>query len=183
MLYTCSLQASFHTTNYYYTTMQNRYNKRSNFDELRKNELTSRAGFGWESGEEDKLLEMRLQNTSYDDIAVELKRTTRSIQTRIYQYICKLVDNGESTEDEALKKYDVTVDELTDFKTKRDEQFNKIQTRKRTNVGRVRDRDESRPYNSAETRNTNYDIRNELNVLRQEVRELRQEVRELRDKH
>jgi polyhydroxyalkanoate synthesis regulator phasin len=167
--------------------MQNRYNKRSNFDELRKNELTSRAGFGWESGEEDKLLSMRLENSSYDDIAVELKRTTRSIQTRIYQYICKLVDNGESTEDEALKKYDVTVDELTDFKSKRDEQFNKIQTRKRTGGGgsgggRNRDRDDSRPYNSTETRSTNYDIRNELNVLRQEVRELRQEVRELRDR-
>jgi hypothetical protein len=163
--------------------MQNRYNKRSNFDELRKNELTSRAGFGWESGEEDKLLTMRLEHTSYDDIAAELKRTTRSIQTRIYQYICKLVDNGESTEEDALRKYDVTVEELGEFKTKRDEQFNKIQTRKRTGNGgngRTRDRDESRPYNSTETRNNNYDIRNELNVLRQEVRELRQEVRELR---
>lgn len=161
--------------------MQTRYNKRSNFDELRKNELTSRAGFGWESGEEDKLLSMRLENSSYDDIAVELKRTTRSIQTRIYQYICKLVDNGETTEEEALKKYDVTVDELNEFKTKRDEQFNKIQTRKKSGGsgsrgenGHGRQRDE--------TRNTNYDIRNELNVLRQEVRELRQEVRELRDK-
>lgn len=164
--------------------MQTRYNKRSNFDELRKNELTSRAGFGWESGEEDKLLSMRLENSSYEDIAVELKRTTRSIQTRIYQYICKLVDNGETTEEEALKKYVVTVDELNEFKTKRDEQFNKIQTRKKTGGGggsgsrgengNGRQRDE--------TRNTNYDIRNELNVLRQEVRELRQEVRELRDK-
>jgi hypothetical protein len=162
--------------------MQNRYNKRSNFDELRKNELTSRAGFGWESGEEDKLLSMRLEKTSYDDIAVELKRTTRSIQTRIYQYICKLVDNNESTEEESLKKYDVTEEELADFKKKRDEQFSKIQTRKKTNGGRGRDRDDSRPYNSTETRNTNYDIRNELNVLRQEVRELRQEVRELRER-
>ena len=165
--------------------MQNRYNKRSNFDELRKNELTSRAGFGWESGEEDKLLSMRLEKSSYDDIAVELKRTTRSIQTRIYQYICKLVDNGESTEGEALNKYDVTVEELTEFKTKRDEQFNKIQTRRKTNGatgGRNRDRDDSRPYSSTETRNTNYDIRNELNVLRQEVRELRQEVRDLRER-
>ena len=183
MLYTYSLQGIFHTTNYHNTTMQNRYNKRSNFDELRKNELTSRAGFGWESGEEDKLLSMRLEKASYDNIAVELKRTTRSIQTRIYQYICKLVDNGESTEDEALKKYDVTVDELGDFKSKRDEQYSKVQTRKRGGGGgRNRDREDSRPYNSTETRSTNYDIRNELNVLRQEVRELRQEVRELRDR-
>lgn len=162
--------------------MQTRYNKRSNFDELRKNELTSRAGFGWESGEEDKLLSMRLENSSYEDIAVELKRTTRSIQTRIYQYICKLVDNGETTEEEALKKYVVTVDELNEFKTKRDEQFNKIQTRKKTGGGGGSRGENGNGRQRDETRNTNYDIRNELNVLRQEVRELRQEVRELGDK-
>ena len=72
--------------------MQSRYNKRSNFDELRKNELTSRAGFGWEDGEEEKLLAMREDKSSYEDIAADLKRTVRSIQTRLYQYICKLVE-------------------------------------------------------------------------------------------
>ena len=46
--------------------MQSRYNKRSNFDELRKNEQTSRAGFGWEDGEEERLLNMRENKSSYD---------------------------------------------------------------------------------------------------------------------
>ena len=48
--------------------MARRYNnKKTHFDELRKNEQTSRAGFGWEEGEEEKLLSMRLNKSSYDD--------------------------------------------------------------------------------------------------------------------
>ena len=35
--------------------MSRRYNKKSHFDELRKNEQTSRAGFGWEEGEEEQI--------------------------------------------------------------------------------------------------------------------------------
>ena len=82
------------------TQQQYRYNnRRSNFDELRRNENTSRAGLGWETHEEETLLSMRLENSSYDDIALKLKRTSRSIQTRIYQHICKLVE--DENEDEA----------------------------------------------------------------------------------
>ena len=98
--------------------MQSRYNKRSNFDELRKNELTSRAGFGWEDGEEEKLLAMREDKSSYEDIAADLKRTVRSIQTRLYQYICKLVEGESMDEAELLSKYDVPLEELTEFKKK-----------------------------------------------------------------
>jgi hypothetical protein len=157
--------------------MQSRYNKRSNFDELRKNELTSRAGFGWEDGEEEKLLAMREDKSSYEDIAADLKRTVRSIQTRLYQYICKLVEGESMDEAELLSKYDVPLEELTEFKKKRDEHQNKMASRKR---GTRNQRDSSRPYIPYDSRNSNYDIRNELNVLRQEVRELRQEVRDLR---
>jgi len=160
--------------------MLNRYNKRSNFDELRKNELTSRAGFGWECGEEDKLLTMRSDKTSYDDIAAELKRTSRSIQTRLYQHICKLTDLDNSQESELFEKYNVSSDELTVFKTKRDETSGKTQHKKQGNS--YRSRDESLPYIPRESKTNHYDIRNELNVLRQEVRELRQELRELSDK-
>ena len=159
--------------------MQSRYNKRSNFDELRKNEQTSRAGFGWEDGEEERLLNMRENKSSYDDIAQELKRTSRSIQTRLYQYICKQVESSDADEKELLQKYDVTDDEISEFKKKRDEHQNKMLARKRPN--KYNNRENSRPYFPYETRNVNYDIRNELNVLRQEVRELRQEVRDLRD--
>lgn len=156
--------------------MQSRYNKRSNFDELRKNELTSRAGFGWEDGEEERLLAMRVEKSSYEDIAGELKRTVRSIQTRLYQHICKQVETESIEEQSLLDKYEVTSEELDEFKKKREEHQNKMASRKRNKY----QRDSSRPYIPYENRNTNYDIRNELNVLRQEVRELRQELRDLR---
>lgn len=158
--------------------MQSRYNKRSNFDELRKNELTSRAGFGWEEGEEERLLSMRENKSSYDDIAQELKRTSRSIQTRLYQYICKQVESSDMDEKELLQKYDVSAEDIAEFKKKRDEHQSKMTMRKRP---AKYNRESSRPYIPYESRNVNYDIRNELNVLRQEVRELRQEIRELRD--
>ena len=158
--------------------MSKRYSKKSHFDELRKNEQTSRAGFGWEEGEEERLLAMRLEKSSYEDIASELKRTARSIQTRIYQYICRLVEQENASEDELVAKYDVSLDDLKEFKVKRDEYFTKVSSRRRPN----RYKDDSKPYIQPEARNINNDIRNELNVLRQEVRELRKEVRELRDK-
>lgn len=158
--------------------MSKKYSKKSHFDELRKNEQTSRAGFGWEEGEEDRLLTMRLEKSSYEDIASELKRTPRSIQTRIYQYICRLVEQENASEDELVAKYDVSLDDLKEFKVKRDEYFTKVSSRRRPN----RYKDDSKPYIQPESRNINNDIRNELNVLRQEVRELRKEVRELREK-
>jgi hypothetical protein len=158
--------------------MSRRYSKKSHFDELRKNEQTSRAGFGWEEGEEERLLTMRTEKSSYEDIAAELKRTARSIQTRIYQYICRLVEQENADEAELITKYDVNPEDLKDFKVKRDEYFTKVSSRRRPN----RYKDDSKPFIQPETRNINNDIRNELNVLRQEVRDLRKEVRDLRDK-
>jgi hypothetical protein len=157
--------------------MSRRYNKKSHFDELRKNEQTSRAGFGWEEGEEEKLLSMRQEKSSYEDIATELKRTPRSIQTRIYQYICRLVENDGASEDELVAKYDVSLDDLKEFKTKRDEYFTKVNSYKRTPRY---NKNEGKPYMQNEPRNINNDIRNELNVLRQEVRDLRSELRDIR---
>lgn len=109
---------------------QYRYNRRSNFDELRKNETTSRAGLGWEAGEEERLLSMRLDKSSYDDIAVELKRTSRSIQTRLYQHVCKLVEVENEDESALIQKYDITYDDYLTFKTQRQEKLNKFESRK-----------------------------------------------------
>jgi hypothetical protein len=158
--------------------MSRRYSKKSHFDELRKNELTSRAGFGWEEGEEEKLLSMRLDKSSYVDIATELKRTSRSIQTRIYQYICRLVENENANEEELVTKYDVNPEDLKEFKSKRDEYFTKVSARKRP----ARHKEDGKPYIQNEPRNINSDIRNELNVLRQEVRDLRSELRDIRSR-
>ena len=95
---------------------QYRY-KRSNFDELQKNEATSRAGKGWEADEEEKLLSMRSENSSYDEIALELKRTSRSIQTRLYLHICKLVEVENEDESALISKYDIDYNDFALFKT------------------------------------------------------------------
>ena len=167
---------------------QYRYNRRSNFDELRKNETTSRAGLGWEAGEEEKLLAMRLEKSSYDDIALELKRTSRSIQTRLYQHICKLVEDENEDEAALIKKYDIEYDDFTGFKTQRQEKITKFESRKEggskpyrkpkrydSNVRGDRD-DSSQTQYFTPYENKNYNVRNELNTLRQEVYELRKLV-------
>jgi hypothetical protein len=165
---------------------QYRYNRKSNFDELRKNETTSRAGLGWETGEEDTLLSMRIEKSSFDDIALKLKRTPRSIQTRLYQHVCKLVEDEKEDENELIKKYDIPYDDFEGFKTQRQEKFNKFESRKEgaskpfrkskrydTN-GRDEREDNSQYITPYE--NKNYNVRNEINILRQEVYELRKMV-------
>jgi hypothetical protein len=154
---------------------QYRY-KRSNFDELQKNEATSRAGKGWEVDEEEKLLSMRSEKSSYDDIALELKRTSRSIQTRLYLHICKLVEVENEDESALISKYDIDYNDFATFKTQRQEssfkQYRKPYRkpyRSDTTSG-----DKSQFTSSYETKN--YNMKNELNSLRQEVYELRKMV-------
>jgi hypothetical protein len=154
---------------------QYRY-KRSNFDELQKNEATSRAGKGWEADEEEKLLSMRSENSSYDEIALELKRTSRSIQTRLYLHICKLVEVENEDESALISKYDIDYNDFATFKTQRQEssfkQYRKPYRkpyRSDTTSG-----DKSQFTSSYETKN--YNMKNELNSLRQEVYELRKMV-------
>jgi hypothetical protein len=186
-------------------TSQYRYNRRSNFDELRKNETTSRAGLGWEAGEEEKLLSMRLEKSSYDDIANELKRTSRSIQTRLYQNVCKSVETDNEDEASLIQKYDIDYEDFVLFKTQRQEKLNKFESRKEAAAasgteGRGGDSgasDGSRPYRKSRRydtpsqyttssqyttpyENKNYNMRNELSTLRQEVYELRRIVNEMR---
>lgn len=172
------------------TQQQYRYNnRRSNFDELRRNENTSRAGLGWETHEEETLLSMRLEKSSYDDIALKLKRTSRSIQTRIYQHICKLVEDENEVEAELVLKYDIDYEDFDSFKKMRQEKMNKYESRKDDGTkpsyrkpkrfdATQRGDDKSQYITPYENKNNN--IRNELNALRQEVYELRKLVNDRR---
>jgi len=152
---------------------QYRY-KKSNFDELQKNETTSRAGKGWETGEEDKLLSMRLNKSSYDEIALELKRTARSIQTRLYLYICKSVETENEDENVLISRYDVDYDDFVSFKTQRQESSQKSYRkpyRKSSKFDTTANGASSQYITPYE--NKNYNVKSELNFLRQEVFELR----------
>ena len=169
---------------------QYRNNKRNfdqHFDELRKNEQTSRAGLGWDVGEEEELLSMRLDKASYDDIAIKLKRTPRSIQTRLYLHICKLVEVDNEDLDEQIKKYDIVSDDFANFKNKRQEKMSKFEYRKET-ISKPSYRKPSYYDGSSRDDKTQYitpyenkggNVRNELNILRHEVHELRRQVKEL----
>jgi hypothetical protein len=171
---------------------QYRYNRRSNFDELRKNETTSRAGLGWETGEEEKLLSMRLEKLSYDEIANDLKRTSRSIQTRLYQCVCKSVEVDNEDEATLIQKYDIDLEDFVLFKTQRQEKMNKFESRKEAggNSGSkpfrkpkrfdAIDRGEAKTQYVTPYENKNYGMRNELNTLRQEVYELRRIINDMR---
>lgn len=152
---------------------QYRY-KKSNFDELQKNETTSRAGKGWETGEEDKLLSMRLNKSSYDEIALELKRTVRSIQTRLYLYICKSVETENEDENVLIGRYDVDYDDFVSFKTQRQESSQKSYRkpyRKSSKFDTTANGANSQYITPYE--NKNYNVKSEINFLRQEVFELR----------
>ena len=162
---------------------QYRYNRRSsNFDELRRNEPTSRAGLGWETGEEEKVLSMRLNKSTYDEIASELKRTSRSIQTRLYQSVCKSVETDNEDESSLIAKYDIDSEDFLLFKTQRQEKLNKFESRKEQSQSFRKPKrfDSERPQYTTPFENKSYSLRNDLNTLRQEVYELRRIVSEMK---
>jgi hypothetical protein len=152
---------------------QYRY-KRSNFDELQKNEATSRAGKGWEADEEEKLLSMRSDKSSYDEIALELKRTPRSIQTRLYLHVCKLVEVENEDESALISKYDIDYNDFASFKTQRQE--NSFKQYRKPYRKQYKSDSGDRVQNTSSYENKNYNMKSELNSLRQEVYELRKIV-------
>ena len=159
---------------------QYRYNRRaSNFDELRRNEATSRAGLGWETDEEEKVISMRLNKASFDEIASELKRTSRSIQTRLYQYVCKSVETENGDESSLIAKYDIDSEDFLLFKTQRQDKLNKFESRKE-HFQKSKRYDSEKPQYTTPFENKNYSLRNDLNTLRQEVYELRRIVNDLK---
>jgi len=78
---------------------------------------------------------MRLEKSSYDDIANELKRTSRSIQTRLYQNVCKSVETENDDEASLIQKYDIDYEDFLSFKTQRQEKLNKYESRKEAGSG------------------------------------------------
>jgi hypothetical protein len=78
---------------------------------------------------------MRLEKSSYDEIANELKRTSRSIQTRLYQNVCKSVETDNDDEASLIQKYDIDYEDFLSFKTQRQEKLNKYESRKEAGSG------------------------------------------------
>jgi hypothetical protein len=97
----------------------------------RQNEETARAGLSWEDGEEDTLMSMILKGDTYADVARDLKRTEGSIKNRLYSIICRQIDVGDETYLSAFDKYNVSTDELEDFREKKKTREEKLQQRQK----------------------------------------------------
>ncbi len=98
----------------------------------RQNEETARAGLSWEDGEEDRLVRMLLDGNTYVDVARILKRTEGSVKNRLYSILCRQIDAGEETCQSAYDKFNVSNDELDDFRDKKRKREEKLQERQKT---------------------------------------------------
>jgi hypothetical protein len=79
----------------------------------RENPETSRAGFKWDTDEDNKLVESVSENISFEEIAKSLKRTVGSIKTRLIVKALTLIDEDHSiTLEQAAVKYNITIEDI-----------------------------------------------------------------------
>jgi len=137
----------------------------------RQNENTARAGLAWESGEEDKVLNMIFSGKSYEDVGKELQRTDGSIRTRLCTILCKQLDSGEETLQSVYDKYRVTSDEVEEFRLKKKKREETLQFRveKRKTVAKTPYTKSSYDTNSNSLHGHIMDIKRELYSIKQHL--------------
>ena len=90
--------------------------------DLRNNEETSRAGNKWLPEEDDKLVQEISDKKSFEDIALEHKRTITGIKSRVIsQIIYKQYKDGNKSIDDLSSEYNIEKDLV-------DKYINKIET-------------------------------------------------------
>ena len=82
--------------------------------ELRSNDETSNVGKKWTIEEDIKLLEEFTENKTYEEIALEHKRTVYSIQLRVISRIIypKIKDDVEIDMEKVALEYNIRIKEL-----------------------------------------------------------------------
>lgn len=79
--------------------------------EIRKNEETSRAGTKWTEEEDKQLLKSITDNKSYEEIALEHKRTIIGIKSRVIKEILYNKYKNENRDiNELIKEYNLDMD-------------------------------------------------------------------------
>lgn len=107
-----------------------------NMKKLRENPETNRAGLKWDDDEDIKMIAKLKKGDTIDDIALELKRTSGSIKTRIIMNAVNKIDDEHEEIEEVLKEYKITeidIKEYRDRKQQRDEKLNNANTNGTTN--------------------------------------------------
>lgn len=84
--------------------------------ELQKNDVTSRCGMKWLKDEDDKLLSEILEHKTYDDIALEHRRTITAIKSRVISNIIypKYKENNSNI-DELSLEYNIENELITKY--------------------------------------------------------------------
>ena len=83
---------------------------------LRRNEETSRAGSKWLPDEDEKLVKEFNDKKTFEEIALEHKRTIGGIKSRIISHILyKEYKDGTKTIDNLSKEYNIEIDLLNKY--------------------------------------------------------------------
>ena len=81
-----------------------------------KNEETSRAGSKWSPEEDEKLVKEFTDKKTFEEIALEHKRTIGGIKSRIISHILyKEYKDGTKTIDDLSKEYNIEIDLLNKY--------------------------------------------------------------------
>lgn len=81
-----------------------------------KNEETSRAGSKWSPEEDEKLVKKFTDKKTFEEIALEHKRTIGGIKSRIISHILyKEYKDGTKTIDDLSKEYNIEIDLLNKY--------------------------------------------------------------------
>ena len=81
-----------------------------------KNEETSRVGSKWSPEEDEKLVKKFTDKKTFEEIALEHKRTIGGIKSRIISHILyKEYKDGTKTIDDLSKEYNIEIDLLNKY--------------------------------------------------------------------
>jgi hypothetical protein len=92
-----------------------------------KNEETSRAGSKWSPDEDDKLVKEFTNKKTFEEIALEHKRTIGGIKSRIISHILyKEHKDGYKTIDDLSQEYNIEIDLLNKYINKLENKNNVV---------------------------------------------------------
>ncbi len=136
----------------------------------RQNTETSRAGLKWEANEDDQLLSLVSEGTSFADIAKTLQRSEGSIKTRLIVYAISKMEKENLSLNQVCELVNLTETDITEYQDRKKLREEKRQQRTtaykaaQTSVSNTRSRD-NRIVTNAEI----YDLLVSLNKTVQQL--------------
>jgi hypothetical protein len=104
-----------------------------NMKKLRANPETKRAGLKWNREEEEQLMEMISEQTSFADIAKKLGRTEGGITTRIASMISHKIENDSASVEDIAEEFKMTVEQVNTIREKEQQKEEKYSNYNKNN--------------------------------------------------